>query len=149
MNKHYLAVYLGLRDAEVDRLLHLKAPALYQDESYLKLVESLNYRLLENTLLDARSVYDEHLPELVDYLRNEYNYQGKPMTALTLGNWLLGFLHNHQNLHMLHKMHAHIPMEIIEHGLPKILEMLGYIRQGGKEWQRAMAVLSLPLLVED
>lgn len=144
-----LAEHIGIPEIEVQHFMSMPKSQLYKNDIYQALVESLDYQLLGTTLLEARAVYDEHLPELVDYLRQEYDFKGKPMTPLTLGNWLLGFLHNHKNLHKLVDMHHHIPKNVLEHGLPEILRILDFMPDTARtEWQKAMAVLSLPLFAQ-
>ncbi|MBZ0305432.1 MAG: hypothetical protein K8I82_05130 [Anaerolineae bacterium] len=144
-----LAEYIGIPEIEIQQFMTMPKSQLYKNDVYQALVESLDYQMLGTTLTEARSVYDTHLPELVDYLRQEYGFKGKPMTALTLGNWLLGFLHNHKNLHKLAEMHHHIPHYVLEYGLPEILKILNFMPDPARaEWQKAMAVLSLPLFAQ-
>ncbi|NJL94926.1 MAG: hypothetical protein HC915_15010 [Anaerolineae bacterium] len=44
------------------------------------------------------------------------------------------------------KMHAPVPHPVLEEGLPPLLEILGDMDGNSEAWQRAMAILSLPLL---
>jgi hypothetical protein len=135
---------IGISVDEVQKLMRLSRSQLYDNPFYQNLVNQLDFESLRYSVGDARKVYETHLPELVAHLREEYGYTGKPMTAFNLGNWLVGFLSQPDQLYRLIDLHKQVPLEVISTGLPDILEMLGEMGPSGREWQKALAVLSLP-----
>ena len=144
MNIAALSQYTGLPPHDVESLLQLKQLDVYQSPIYQDLIGSLNYEELSDTLQDVRDAYDRRLPELIDYLRNEHGFTGKPMTSTTLSNWVLGFLHHTTHLDKLLSFHTKVPVTILEIGLPKILDILDEVGETSDEWKKAMATLSLP-----
>lgn len=149
MDGEFLAIYIGIAAEEVETLLTMPRSELYQSSFYKDLINELDYKLLGSTLQDARAMYDLYLPEMAEHLREIYHLNSRGMTSLTLGNWLLGFLHNPKNLAKLYEMHQNLPLEVLQEGLPAILNILGHMPAPGRaEWQKAMALLSLPFFAE-
>ncbi|MFN8527677.1 MAG: hypothetical protein U0670_03595 [Anaerolineae bacterium] len=147
MNPELFASYIGIPVEDVAQFLSLNQHDIYQFASYRQLVQTIDRDLLDSALAEVRALYDEHLPALVDYLRDEHHHAGRAMSALTLGNWTLGFLHNSEDLERLPSMHHRVSMPVLMAGLPPVLDILSHIRDTNArhEWQRAMALLSLPL----
>ena len=145
MISELIAANTNVSTQDVERLLSLSQSEIYETATYQRLVQKLNYDKLFATLQEVRDAYDEHLPELIDYLKDEHGFTGKPMTSYTLGNWMLGFLHNTSQLSKLASFHHKIPKHILEEGLPAILQILDDLGDTGQEWKKAMSLLSLPL----
>ncbi|KAB2906104.1 MAG: hypothetical protein KJ064_11235 [Anaerolineae bacterium] len=150
MDMEILAGCIGISTEDVEVLLNQSSTEIYQNTFYQNLIAGLDYKLLGKTLQDARAVYDTYLPDLAIHLRDVYHLSNRGMTSLTLGNWLLGFLHNPNTLSKLYEMHRHIPMDVLEEGLPAVLDILGQMPPTGRtEWQKAMALLSLPFFAQE
>lgn len=149
MDMEILAGYIGISTEDVEVLLNQSSTEIYQNTFYQNLVAGLDYKLLGKTLQDVRAVYDTYLPDVAIHLRDVYHLRNRGMTSLTLGNWLLGFLHNPNTLSKLYEMHRHIPVDALEEGLPAVLDILGQLPPTGRmEWQKAMALLSLPFFAQ-
>jgi len=138
-----LAPYLNVTPQDVDRLLSMPPAEIYADKFYQDLVIQLDPRLLQKTSDYAYSAYDEHLPSL----KEEYGWLNTLMGGYTLCNWVLGFLMYPETLPDLLPHHARIPNDVVAEVLPKLVALLDTMPQGREEWQRALVVLSLPLLV--
>jgi len=146
MNTVMLANAIGVSSKHIERLLTLPPSEIFEDSTYQQWLNTLDEELLRETLPAVRDVYEAHLPALVNYLRAEHNLTGKAMTATTLGNWVLGFLHHKSDLGLLLKFHSRLPKDVLEAGLPGILEVLSHVTKGQTEWIKAMCILSLPLM---
>ncbi|MBZ0305433.1 MAG: hypothetical protein K8I82_05135 [Anaerolineae bacterium] len=145
MDRELFAAYIGVPVEAIETLIHLSRSEICQNAFYLNLVHQLNYDLLSSTLQDARTTYELYLPEMANYLREIYHLNHRGMTSLTLSSWLLDFLHNPKGLSRLLEIHQNIPLEVLQEGLPAILNILGHMpAPGRREWQKAMALLSLP-----
>lgn len=144
-----LAKHIGIPVEQVESFLHMSHAQIYASPDYYELVKTLDYDLLVESLNEVRRVYEQHLPGLASHLRDQHGYLGRPMTAYTLGNWLIGFLNQPHLLFKLVDIHRPLSPEIIETSLPAILEILGKMANGAHEWQRATALLSLPLCIQD
>ncbi|MFP4323161.1 MAG: hypothetical protein ACLFTK_11970 [Anaerolineales bacterium] len=143
-----LANYIGVSTRDVQTWLNMSAAGIYDDPAYQDLVYGLDRALLEETLSEARAVYEDALPEFQAALGSEYNFRNTPMSAYTLGNWLVGFLQYPDSLPELLDIHARIPQSVLTAGLPMLLSYLDDMPQGGAEWQRALAILALPMMSE-
>ncbi len=145
LNPELFADNIGISVEDARAMLSLRQNQLIHSEMYRELVRSLDYTALSNSLRQIRALYETHLPELVDYLRDNHQYVGKGMTALTLGNWLLGFLNMPDYLDHLIEIHKKVPPFVLTIGLPRILEILDKAEASSAEWKKAMALLTLPM----
>ncbi|MBI5928628.1 MAG: hypothetical protein HY862_04925 [Chloroflexi bacterium] len=139
-----LAENIGVSQSDIQALTRLSRAELYENPTYQNLVNDLDFDLLHETLPIARKVYESTLPAVIEAISDTYRYKGRGMTAFTLGNWLVGFLSQPDQLYQLVEYHNRVPLQVIEEGLPMILKSLGEMEAGGTEWTKAMAVLSLP-----
>ena len=144
-----LSSTIGISQQEVQGLLALSKEQVYKAGSYQDLVSQLDYNALSDTLPAIRQAYELYLPVVVNSLRTEHGYTGNPMTPSTLGNWVLGFLYNPAYLDKLPGLHRNVPIEVIEAGLPQVLDVLDHAGEVGQEWKKALAVLSLPFFAAD
>ncbi len=146
MNAELFAHHIGISVDDVQALFSLNRKEMLQNEYFLSLVSSIDAELLSASILSVRAVYDEQLPALVNHLRSNHGLTGKPMTSLTLGNWVIGFLHHPDDLFHLLDFHERVPAAIITEGLPHLLNMLDAVGEGALEWKKALVLLSLPLM---
>ena len=141
-----LADYIGTRESTIEDLLQLSPTQIYQSEAYQALVAKLDRDLLHQTLPEARGAYEQGLPRFKREMGKSYDFDRSPMSAFTLGNWLVGFLQQPDALNTLPKFHGDVPRPVMREGLPHLLSILDRMGQGRQEWQQALAVLSLPLV---
>lgn len=146
MNSELLAHTIGIPVREIQRLFRLDRVEMYNDSEYRRLVREIDLELLGTTLPLARQVYDRIMPDVIAAVRSEFDYAGRGMSAFTLGNWVIGFLTQPDELSKLLEFHDGVPSAVFEISLPSILDALNQIENGGREWAKAMAILSLPLL---
>jgi hypothetical protein len=146
MDTKTLAQHIKIPLDEVERLLELSMEGIYSDEGYQALLKSLNRPVLEETLPEARAAYEAGLPQLKVTLAKKYKVDTEPMSPNTLGNWVITALRSSHNLEQMIKHHERVPGEMILGGLPDVLNMVSHIHEGSSEWQRALCILSLPLI---
>ncbi len=144
-----LSESIGISEFDIQELLALPRSELYQSPAYNALVSALNSNLLSATLPQAREIYETKMPGVIDSISADYSYKGRGMTPFTLGNWLLGFVSQPNQLPKLMDFHTRVPVSAIEAGLPLILDALWTMGEGAGEWVKAMAVLSLPFFTAD
>ncbi len=144
-----LAEIIGIPQATVDRFLVMGAEAIYKDDEYMGLVRSLDGALMEDTLPDVREVYERHLSEFVAELQAKYRLAQNPMSAYTLGNWVVGMLRYPETTNTLLKMHSEVPSQMIVDGLPHLIGFIEDLDRGRTEWQRALCILSIPLMLHN
>lgn len=144
-----LVHYTGTPAATIEQLLQLGSQSIYRHPTYQDLVASLNRQALEATLPLAREAYNAHLPDFIASMQRKHKVSLEPMSAFTLANWLVGFLQYPATVEQLPTKHERIPKAVIREGLPELLAMLDDMPQGRAEWQRALAILALPLVLRD
>jgi hypothetical protein len=142
-----IAPYIGCSSTEIDRLLSLPQGQIYADDTYCTWTNNLDYESLYETLPDARSAYEAQLPQFSKVLIEHYGVSNERMSAYTLGNWLVGFLQTPDQISKLPKIHQHLPRAAVLELLPGMIGMLDSMGTGREQWQRALAILALPLAV--
>lgn len=140
-----LAQYIGVPKAKIERLLALTQEKIYQDAEYQAWINTLNIEQLNKFLPLARAAYEKHLPTFTEHLHTQYNLSNTPMSAFTLGNWLVGFLQYPSQISELSRMHRRLPPQAVREMLPEMIAMLDDMPEGRAEWQRAFALMALPL----
>lgn len=120
---------------------------LVTDMDYIDLIFTLDKSLLEHTLHHARAAYEEMLPYFQQQLNVRYGIKEAPMFSQTMANWILSIVEYPQYIQKLIQFHHNIPVEAIMGGLPMMLEMLSHLKEGHEEWQRAVCVICLPLVL--
>ncbi|PJF36918.1 MAG: hypothetical protein CUN49_03005 [Candidatus Thermofonsia Clade 1 bacterium] len=143
-----LAQYIGVEKRKVERLLALKQEQIYEDPEYQAWISKLNVDRLNSFLPLARAAYEKHLATFTEHLRTKYNMVNTPMSAFTLGNWLVGFLHYPSQISELARLHRRLPRQAVLEMLPEMIAMLDDMPEGRAEWQQAFALMALPLAAE-
>jgi hypothetical protein len=139
------ANYAGLPADETERLLAMPAEAIYQDGGYLSRVTGLDVSLLHNTARFVREAYDKGLPDL----KARYGLAGTVMSGFTLCNWVLGYLNYPTKLSDLLGQHERIPVKTMTDMLPELVDLLEGVPEGRQEWERALLIITLPLLARN
>jgi hypothetical protein len=143
MSVSSLARYAGLSEGEFNRLLSLSAEAMYKDPSYQKLISQLDAAVLSQTLPYTRAVYEKYLPGI----KEKYGLAGTVMSGYTLCNWVLGFLMRPERITDMLERHANVSTQTIISALPDLAAVLDEAEQGGSDWQKALVIFSMPLIV--
>ncbi len=140
-----LARYIGVEQNKIERLLALSQAQIYQDAEYQAWIAELNVEQLNDFLPLARAAYEKHLATFTEHLRKCYDMVNTPMSAFTLGNWLIGFLQYPSQISDLSRIHQRLPRQAVLEMLPEMIAMLDDMPEGRAEWQRAFALMALPL----
>ena len=143
-----LAQYIDESQSTIDTFLTMSPSDIYGDPYYKELVNKLDYRHLDQSLKEARDTYEEGLPDFMDKFSHLYDFGGSPMSPTTLANWLVSFIKFHDFMHQLPEKHANVPRQALRQGLPDLLSMLDNMSDGREDWQKALALLSIPLVTE-
>lgn len=147
MDAHTLSKYTGLREEKIKRYSTMSTQAIYTDADYLNHLHTLDREFLIETLPLARKAYEEHLPDFAADLQDRYRLPNMPMSAFTLGNWVLGVLEYPTTAPEIIKMHGNVPGEVVANNLEDLLQFLGDMPHGSAEWQQALCLLAFPLMM--
>lgn len=147
MIEQILSQYTGISANQIARILSLKQAQVYEDPDYQAWISQLDPTALYETLPLARAAYEQGMPQFAEHLRDNYGLDNTKMSPFTLGNWLVGFLQYPNTITNLAKLHHRIPPQAFREMLPMMLTMLDTMPDGGAQWQRALALMALPLLV--
>jgi len=145
MNVTELAQYTGLDTGMLQNMLKSTPQAIYSSPEYIDALRSVDCDLLEETLPEARRIYEMHLPEFAASLETRYGISSDPMSPFTLGNWVVGVMQYPQKADTIIEMHHNLSAEVFADNLFDLLEMLGEMRVGREVWQKAMCLLAFPL----
>lgn len=148
MFEEALAEQLGVSLHDIQLFLSMPADELRKNALYQSLLEDIDADYLYGTLGEARRALDGILPGLVDYVKSKYHVAHFPLTSYMLGNWVVGFLNYPDELWRLSKIHRQIPPHIMHEVVPEVLAGLGEMSTGSSAWQRAFAVIVVPMLNE-
>lgn len=143
-----LADYIGVETRDVQRLLRMKQSRIYDDPTYQAWIAKLDANQLHQSLNEARAAYEKMLPQFSQQLSERYNMNNTPMSPFTLGNWLVGFLQYPDAIRELSQKHNRLPREAVIDMLPEMLSMMNGMKQGRADWQKALALMALPLAAE-
>jgi len=144
MLTHSVAGYLGITDKEAERFLPLSPTQIFQDADYQALVANLDSTILHQTADYVRETYERGLPAI----KEKYQWTNTVMGGYTLCNWVLGFLKYPERLPDLIERHARLSKSDIRRALPEITALLDALPEGRTEWQRALTLFSLPLILD-
>lgn len=146
MDAKTIAHYTKLPLKEVKRYLTMDARDVFADEAFIEFMHSLDQEYLEQTLPLAREAYNTRLPDVEVSMRARYGLDNTPMSAFTLGNWVVGMLQFPSRGTVLAEMHDRLPPGVIREYLPTFLDALTAMPEGVQEWQQALCLLSFPLM---
>lgn len=146
MDINTIAYFTGLSASVIKELLTRESAEVYRDPRYLEALRRIDVAVLENTLPDARDIYEEYLPEFSEMLAKRYGVDTAPMSPFTLGNWVVGVLHYPERADSLIDMHARLGREVFAENVDSLIGILDYMGNGKEVWQQAMVLLSFPLM---
>lgn len=141
--------HLNLSPTEVETLLSrnlqdvLNSPVLEQQ------LNSLDIRLLKQTLPTAKIVLAEKLPLFYDWLQNELGVERVPDSPDHTTKWVVNFLNNQESLTQLVELHRPVPRPALERSIPRLVGLFETVEnvQARQEWQAAISALCLVLAV--
>ncbi|MFZ4814743.1 MAG: hypothetical protein ACOYL5_09415 [Phototrophicaceae bacterium] len=146
MLPEHIATRLGVPVQLIERLLSLSAASVLEDAEYIEYLKKFDLTLLENSLDAARSAYEVGLPAFKQEIEARYQITAAPMSAFTLGNWVVGALQYPEHTQQILVMHSRVPGRVIVEGLDSLVAMLDDLPEGRDEWQRALVALAIPLM---
>jgi len=148
MTIEQIASYTGLAPRTIDRLLQMGTIHIYQDDDYIAALEGLDRVYLEDTLPLARDAYESHLDDFTQEIAERYGVDSEPMSPFTLGNWVVGMLQYPSHAAKMIAMHERVPRVAVRESLHHLLRMLDDMPEGTQQWQRALCLLSFPLMTD-
>ena len=145
MKTGQLAAYIGISVKDLDYFLAMNGHDIINDSQYTALLSGVDRELLERTLPQVRAVYEERLPAFAASIQERYKLDRNPMSAFTLGNWIVGALQFPAYIQSILDLHDGIAAEVFANELPALLAMVDDV-PGNEEWKRALCLFSLPLM---
>jgi hypothetical protein len=144
------AQHLDLSEIQIAALLSqplndcLNSPKLKQQ------LDSLDINLLKQTLPTAGSVLAEKLPPFYNWLKNELGVQRVPNSPDHTTKWVIGFLNKKESLTRLVELHHPVPRPALEASVPRLVSLFDNVEdaQARQQWQKAIAALCLPIIVD-
>lgn len=119
---------------------------VYRDQQYIRTLYRLDLPYLRATLPVVREFYEENLDEFAHDMEEHYHISRGAMSSFTLGNWVVAFLdHPEYALNMIAR-HSHLPPELFDGGLERLMLMLEDLPEGCEQWQQALCLLTFPLM---
>lgn len=149
MDNKTLAYYIGTDVEIIDKLRNMDAETMYHHPDYQRLIASVDKRKLDRTLPLAKEAYANGLDKLKVQLTIKYRVDAKPMSAYTLASWVVGILDHPNRLSDLIQMHDKIPGRAIVDSLDTLVDILDTLPEGKDTWQRALCLLTMPLMQHD
>ncbi|MBD2627305.1 hypothetical protein [Trichormus variabilis] len=122
----------------------LNSPQLKQE------LDSLDIKLLRETLPTAGAVLATHLPPFYNWLKNELGVQRVPDSPDHTTKWVVGFLNNQESINHLVELHRPVPHAALEQAVPRLVGLFDGVEDitVRKEWEKAVAALCLVLVVD-
>lgn len=141
--------YLGLSNAEVEKLLFLSLTEFLNLPQIKELLGSLDVKLLKNSFPTAASSLAKRLPPFYNWLKNELGVQRVPDSPDHTTKWVIGFLNNQESLDRLVELHQAIPRPSLERSIPRLVATFDGVENDRirQEWKKAIAALCLVLVV--
>ena len=121
----------------------LKSPELQQE------LNRLDTNLLKETLPTAGTVLAKELPPFYNWLKNELGVKRVPDSPDHTTKWVINFVNHQESLTRLVELHRPVPRPALERSIPRLVATFDGVEapQVRQEWQKAIALLCLPLVV--
>ncbi|MEA5506042.1 hypothetical protein VB735_23570 [Halotia wernerae UHCC 0503] len=112
-------------------------------------LDSLDTNLLKATLTTAGAILAKELPPFYNWLKNELGVKRVPDSPDHTTTWVVGFVNNQESLTRLVELHRPVPRLALEASIPRLVGVFAGVedKQVRQEWQKAVAVLCLVLVV--
>jgi hypothetical protein len=141
--------HLDLPSNQLEALLSKTLSECLNSSELKQLLDSLDANLLKTTLPTAGVILAKELPPFYNWLKNELGVERIPDSPDHTTKWVIDFMNNQQSLTRLVELHRPVPRLALESAIPRLIGMFKGIEnpQVRQEWQKAIAVLCLPLVV--
>jgi hypothetical protein len=142
--------YLDLSQTQVEALLSKSLSECLNSPELKQQLNSLDVKLLRETLPTAGAVLAKELPPFYHWLTHELGVEHVPDSPDHTTKWVIGFINNQESLTNLVELHRPVPRPALERAIPRLIELFVGVEdtQIRKEWQKAIAILCLPLVVD-
>lgn len=144
------AQHLDLTQAQLKALLSKPLNECLNSPELKQQLDSLDTNLLKETLPTAGAVLAKELPPFYNWLKNELRVKRVPDSPDHTTKWVIGFVNNQESLSSLVALHKPVSRLALEASVPRLVSLFkgvadAHVRQ---EWQKAIAALCLPLVVD-
>ncbi|HLP89054.1 MAG TPA: hypothetical protein VK184_10750 [Nostocaceae cyanobacterium] len=142
--------HLDFSQAEIEQILNQPLDAVLNSPALKQELESLDIKILRETLPTAGAILAEKLPPFYHWLKTELGVKRVPDSPEHTTKWVVGFLHNQESLTRLVELHRPVSRPAIEAAIPRLVELFKDVEDDKirAEWQKAVAALCLVLAVD-
>ncbi len=144
------AQHLDLPQVQVETLLSKPLTQCLNSPELKQQLDSLDINLLKETLPTAGAVLAKELPPFYNWLKNELKVKRVPDSPDHTTKWVIGFVNNQESLSSLVALHKPVPRRALEASVPRLVSLFNGVEDAHvrQEWQKAIAALCLPLVVD-
>jgi len=142
-----LSQLTGIPITTIEYWQTLSAVQIVHNRDYIDALRDVDRLELESSFNEIRTRYQGHLVHFQRMLAQRYGVHHAPMFSEILGHWVLSAVEQPSYLEHVIKRHARMPREMISDGLPMLVDMLASPSGERNEWQRAVVLLTLPMLL--
>lgn len=143
------AQHLDLPQTQLKALLSKPLTECLNSPELKQQLDSLDTNLLKETLPTAGAVLARELPPFYNWLKNELKVKRVPDSPDRTTKWVIGFVNNEQSLSSLVALHKPVPRPALEASVPRLVSLFDGIEDAHRQqWQKAIAALCLPLVVD-
>ena len=144
------AQHLDLPQVQVETLLSKPLTQCLNSPELKQQLDSLDINLLKETLPTAGAVLAKELPPFYNWLKNELGVKRVPDSPDHTTKWVIGFVNNQESLSSLVALHKPVPRRALEASVPRLVSLFNGVEDAHvrQEWQKAIAALCLPLVVD-
>ncbi|AFY32284.1 hypothetical protein [Calothrix sp. PCC 7507] len=140
--------HLDIPEPQLEVILAKPLNELLQSAELQQKLESLDTKLLKETLPTAGAVLAKELPPFYNWLKNELGVERVPDSPDHATKWVVGFLNNQESLTRLVELHRPVSRPALEASVPRLVETFAGVEDAKirEEWQKAIASLCLILV---
>lgn len=143
------AQHLDLSQTQLKALLSKPLTHCLNSPEFKQQLDSLDTNLLKETLPTAGAVLAKELPPFYNWLKNELKVERVPDSPDHTTKWVIGFVNNQESLSSLVELHKPVPRLALEASVPRLVSLFNGVEDAHRqEWQKAIAALCLPLVVD-
>jgi len=143
------AQHLDLSQTQLKALLSKPLTQCLNSPEFKQQLDSLDTNLLKETLPTAGAVLAKELPPFYNWLKNELKVERVPDSPDHTTTWVIGFVNNQESLSSLVELHKLVPRLALEASVPRLVSLFNGVEDTHRqEWQKAIAALCLPLVVD-
>ncbi len=142
--------HTDLSQSQLEGLLSKSLTDSLNSPEFQQQLDSLDIELLKETLPTAGEVLAKQLPPFYNWLKNELGVQRVPDSPEHTTKWVIGFVNNQESLTHLVELHRPVPRLALENSIPRLVGSFEEVEDMRirQEWQKAIAILCLPLIVD-